>query len=242
MKFCAKSNIGKMRNINQDSCGYHITDDGLGFFIVADGMGGHKAGEVASLTTVETFINGAKEVIELNDKEAVVEFIQIELKKANELILYKAATTEDFVGMGTTAVVAVVRKDNIIIGNIGDSRAYRISNNQINQITADHSYVEQLLKAGSIDEEEARNHPRRNEITKAIGDKFYTAPDIFECECEKGDVLLLCSDGLNKMILDSDILNIVKSNNEPEEMCDCLIKAANDAGGRDNITAIVVLL
>lgn len=241
MNICAKSDIGKMRKINQDNFGYYVTDEGVCFFIVADGMGGHNAGEVASLTAVDTFITGAKQAGKLQNKEEISEFIQVELKKANDLILYKAAASEEFSGMGTTAVTAVIDENGIIIGNIGDSRAYMISGGNISQITTDHSYVEQLLKAGKIDEEEARNHPRGNEITKAVGVNFYTAPDIFEYKYKSGDVLLLCSDGLNKMISDSDIFNIITSCEEPEKMCDCLIQAANDAGGRDNITVIVVL-
>ncbi len=241
MRFYAKSDKGQQRKVNQDSYGCHISTGDIGFFIVADGMGGHNAGEVASALAVETFINSAKENVKATDLDSLRDFISENLKKANETILYKASLSYEQRGMGTTAVVAIVSDGKTIIGNVGDSRAYHVTQGKILQITSDHSYVEQLLKAGSIDAEEAKNHPRQNEITKAIGDKYYTMPDFFECDCNSGDALLLCSDGLNKMISDTEILDIITSNDEPEKICDTLIKAANDAGGRDNITAIVIL-
>lgn len=242
MKFCAKSDKGQVRKINQDSYGFYTADAGASFFIVADGMGGHNAGEVASAVAVNTFIEGAKEHVTEKNVRKITEFIKQTFKKANDIILYEAAGDPGFAGMGTTAVAAVIGEKKAIIGNLGDSRAYVISNNTINQITTDHSYVEILLKAGSIDREEAKMHPRRNEITKALGVQNYIDPDIFEYEYKRGDILLLCSDGLNKMIEDTAILDIVNQNTELDMACGKLIDAANQSGGMDNITVIIASL
>lgn len=144
--------------------------------------------------------------------------------------------------MGTTAVAAVVAGGKLIIGNLGDSRAYLISDHFIRQITADHSYVELLLQAGSIGAEEARTHPRRNEITKALGIRNYSGPDLFESNYQSGDILILCSDGLNKMIEDSMILKIASEEGGPDCICRRLIDAANEHGGLDNITVIAAVL
>ena len=158
------------------------------------------------------------------------------------MILYKAASEPGFLGMGTTAVAAVVAEGKLIIGNLGDSRAYLISDHFIRQITADHSYVELLLRAGSIGAEEARTHPRRNEITKALGIRNYSGPDLFESNYRSGDILILCSDGLNKMIEDSMILKIASEEGSPDLICSRLIDAANEHGGLDNITVIAAVL
>lgn len=242
MKFYAISDIGKMRKVNQDSCGYHTVCDGLGFFIVADGMGGHNAGEVASLATVNTFLDKAKILNEIKSDKHATDFIKGAFRRANDIILYKAAADASMAGMGTTAVAAIVTENNFIIGNIGDSRAYVISDGKIQQITEDHSYVAQLVKAGTIKEEEAKVHPKRNEITRAVGVEFYREPDIFNCEYKKGDVLLLCSDGLDKMVEDDVILNIVLEENEPEQICKKLVDEANAQGGLDNVTVLAVVL
>ena len=241
MKFYALSDKGQERKINQDSCGYYTADTGLSFFIVADGMGGHNAGEVASEIAVETFVDQAKSIKGIDQIEQAPGFIKEVCRRANNIILYKAAADSSRTGMGTTAVTAVVSENKIVIGNLGDSRAYIISDGKINQVTEDHSYVEQLLKAGTIKEEEAKVHPRRNEITKALGVEFYCEPDIFELEYKEGDVLLLCSDGLDKMIDDEMILEIASRDNEPTLICQRLVDAANAAGGLDNISVIAVV-
>lgn len=242
MEFCAKSDTGQIRKMNQDSFGYYTAGADADFFIVADGMGGHNAGEVASAVAVNTFLEGAAQNGRQKNINKITEFIKSTFKKANDIILYKAAGDLSFAGMGTTAVVAIVTKEKLIIGNLGDSRAYFISQGEIRQITTDHSYVEMLLKAGSIDAEEAKVHPRRNEITKALGIRNYVPPDLFELNYTKGDILILCSDGLNKMIEDQAILDIAAANPEPDTVCSKLIGAANQNGGFDNITVITVIL
>ena len=242
MEFCAKSDKGRARKINQDSFGYYTADTGTSFFIIADGMGGHNAGEVASAVAVNTFIEGAEDNGCWKHHEKVIAFIKSTFQKANDIILYKAASEPGFLGMGTTAVSAVIMERKLIIGNLGDSRAYLISARSIRQLTVDHSYVEILLKAGSIGAEEAKTHPRRNEITKALGIRNYSPPDLFEYEYQTGDLLILCSDGLNKMVEDAAILEIATGTAEPDAICSRLIDAANENGGLDNITVIAAIL
>lgn len=242
MEFCARSDQGRVRKLNQDSFGYFTADAGTSFFMVADGMGGHNAGEVASAVAVRTFLDGAKMHPNQTDRSNIITFIQDTFHKANDLILYKASDDPEFRGMGTTAVAAVVTKDRLLVGNLGDSRAYLISNGEIRQITEDHSYVALLLQAGRIDKEEARTHPRRNEITRALGVPNYLEPDFFELEYQKGDILILCSDGLDKMVDDAAILRIAEDSAGPDDICRSLTDEANRNGGLDNITVIAAVL
>lgn len=242
MRFSARSDKGMIRKLNQDSFGHYVDDTGACFFIVADGMGGHNAGEVASAIAVDTFTGGARAMAPAENIDSVIGFIKTTLRKANDLILYKADADAELTGMGTTAVTAIVKEGKLIIGNIGDSRAYLISCGSIKQLTVDHSYVELLLKAGSIDIEEARTHPRRNEITRALGIRNYIDPDIFITDYKKGDILILCSDGLNKMISDELIYEIASGTDDTDNLCESLIEAANRSGGTDNITAIAAIL
>lgn len=242
MKFSAKSDKGLIRKINQDSFGYYVNDTGVCFFIVADGMGGHNAGEVASAIAVDTFTSEARALALQNGTETVPNFIKNTLKKTNDLILYRADAEKELIGMGTTAVTAIVKDGKLIIGNIGDSRAYILSGESIEQLTVDHSYVELLLKAGSIDMEEAKIHPRRNEITRALGVRSYSEPDIFVMDYQEGDILILCSDGLNKMVNDAQIRDIASKSSDTDDICARLIDAAKENGGEDNITVIAAVL
>ncbi len=248
MKFSAKSDRGRVRKINQDSFGYHVGDDGTCFLIVADGMGGHNAGEIASAVAVNTFITGSRSENAAEASFCASDFIKTAMKSANDTIIYKANADPSNAGMGTTAVTAIIGSDRLTVGNIGDSRAYMISGGGIRQITTDHSYVEMLLEAGSISPDEARVHPRRNEITRALGVVNYEGPDIFVTEYSGGDVLVLCSDGLNKMISDDALCGIVLEARgadgeiSPDEICTRLIDAANESGGTDNITVIAAVL
>ena len=161
MKFYALSDKGQERKINQDSCGYYTADTGLSFFIVADGMGGHNAGEVASEIAVETFVNQAKSITGIEKIEQAADFIKGVCRRANDIILYKAAADPSRTGMGTTAVTAVVSDNKIVIGNLGDSRAYILSDSLF-QVTTDHSVVQGMVDRGEITREEARYHPKKN--------------------------------------------------------------------------------
>lgn len=229
------TDIGLLREINEDSCYFYEKDEKF-VIAVSDGMGGHNAGEVASRIAVDTF----KEFAENNDMYGNTEkLLRIAFREINDRIYAYACQNKDARGMGATVVAAVGYEDRVVIGNIGDSRAYIVNDDKIIQITEDHSYVNELLKSGMITAEEARSHPRKNEILKAVGIGMDVFPDIFNIIIKKGDKLLLCTDGLTNMLTDSEILEILNSEENNENATKRLIAVANEKGGADNITAVL---
>ena len=234
-----KTDVGLMRTINQDSI--FVSTQPIGklpnLFIVADGMGGHKAGDVASREAIERFVKYAC-TTHMSDPANILDAGIISVNKD---IFDMANSNRDYSGMGTTFVAASLVENHVYIANVGDSRLYLIGRD-IRQITRDHSLVEDMVRMGVLEREEARTHYKKNVITKAIGvavDKTST-PDIFEIEVENGDKLLLCSDGLTNMVEDYDIKKIVKDNDSIEDAVRELIKQANENGGKDNISAILI--
>ena len=234
-----ETNKGLMRENNEDSLIVEQFDDYC-LYAVADGMGGHKAGEVASSIAIEEIKNLFVSNVENKDFQPP-SFIIESVKKSNERIRERSFNSEECCGMGTTVTMAVLDKLNniIYIGNIGDSRAYLLRNNEIKQITTDHTYVNELIKDGKITEEEAKTHPKRNVITRALGSEDYVHADIFELELYGNDILLLCTDGLTTHVSDDRMLEIIKEFGTSESVRK-LIKQANDNGGTDNITIIIV--
>ena len=234
-----KTDVGLMRTINQDSI--FVSTQPIGklpnLFIVADGMGGHKAGDVASREAIERFVKYAC-TTHMSDPANVLDAGIISVNKD---IFDMANSNRDYSGMGTTFVVASLVENHVYIANVGDSRLYLIGRD-IRQITRDHSLVEDMVRMGVLEREEARTHYKKNVITKAIGvaDDKTSTPDIFEIEVENGDKLLLCSDGLTNMVEDYDIKKIVKDNDSIEDAVRELIKQANENGGKDNISAILI--
>ncbi len=234
-----KTDVGLMRTINQDSI--FVSTQPIGklpnLFIVADGMGGHKAGDVASREAIERFVKYAC-TTHMSDPANVLDAGIISVNKD---IFDMANSNRDYSGMGTTFVAASLVENHVYIANVGDSRLYLIGRD-IRQITRDHSLVEDMVRMGVLEREEARTHYKKNVITKAIGvaDDKTSTPDIFEIEVENGDKLLLCSDGLTNMVEDYDIKKIVKDNDSIEDAVRELIKQANENGGKDNISAILI--
>ena len=239
MKAYGKSDVGLMRTINQDSIFVSMSSVGKlpNLFIVADGMGGHKAGDVASRKSIEEFI---KYVCTTNMTDPA-NILDSGIMEINKIILDLAKSNKDYSGMGTTFVAATIVENHVYIANVGDSRLYLIGRD-IRQITRDHSLVEDMVRMGVLEREEARTHYKKNVITKAIGvaDDKTSTPDIFEIEVENGDKLLLCSDGLTNMVEDYDIKKIVKDNDSIEDAVRELIRQANENGGKDNISAILI--
>jgi len=230
---CAISDTGLVREKNEDS--YIIFECGGTFAVVADGMGGHNAGEVASFVAVQKI----REYIESNiEKDDIKNVLREAFETANEAVFEQAHTSHKYFSMGTTAVLAYIKDDRLYVVNVGDSRAYLITENRISQITRDHSVVAELVRRGEITKIEAENHPQKNMITKAIGTDFKVKPDIFEYEIEYNDIVILCSDGLYSMVSDEEILHIMLTERALQSRLEELKSLANERGGFDNITII----
>ncbi len=237
MKAYAMTDVGKKRTTNQDYV--YASKEAIGnlpnLFIVADGMGGHRAGDLASRYTVETFIEDVKNSDEINP----ISIIESAIRTANRALMEKASESEEYEGMGTTLVVATVVDRSIYIANVGDSRLYLV-NNEIQQITRDHSLVEEMISLGELDKESARLHEKKNIITRAVGADADLIADFFEVEYSAGDIILMCSDGLSNMIEDNNIKNIINEGTDLSDIAHKLIEVANNNGGKDNIAVVLV--
>lgn len=234
------SDIGLVREVNQDS--FFVSHDiDFPLFIIADGMGGHNAGEIASNMAVdiikEVFSNN-REKLSLQDN--IIPIMKDAVEEANRRIYAKSLESSKYAGMGTTVTIAYICDDNIYIGHVGDSRAYYIDNRTISQITEDHSLVNELIKNGSITVTEAKNHPQRNLITRAVGTSKDVKVDTFTRKYDGGHLLLICSDGLTNMISEDKILKEISMHDEIMIICERLIHNAKVNGGFDNITVIVI--
>lgn len=243
MKFYGVTDIGKTRKENQD--GFYICDDfeNVKYFIIADGMGGVNGGKVASTAAIESiksYIDENIYDIEL-EEEQIKKLIREAILEANRFIYQKAMREEIYKGMGTTVILAVVYKNRVYIGHVGDSRLYRIRKNIIRQLTKDHSYVQALLKEGSITKAEAEHHPQKNILLKVVGCEKEIEPDILVKGFIKDDILLMCTDGLTNMISLDDIYStIIKGKGNLKNVCNTLIDMANANGGYDNISVVLV--
>lgn len=226
--YAARSDVGSVREHNEDS---YLVKTPL--FVVADGMGGHEAGEVASNIAVTTMEAHAP-------KSTSPEALAAAVIKANEAVLRGAQDGTGKPGMGTTLTAAFVFEDEATIAQVGDSRAYLLHDGQLQRITRDHSLVADLIEQGRLTEAEARFHPQRSVITRALGSDPHMQPDLYTMHIEEGDRLLLCSDGLCSMISDEDIEEILLDNPAPAHACDALVEEAIIAGGLDNVTVIVI--
>lgn len=236
MKTYSITDIGKRRSANQDFV--YASDRPVGnlanLLIVADGMGGHNAGDLASRYTVESMV----EYIEHSSEKRPIPLISSAIHHANELVIEKARSDKGLEGMGTTVVAATEKDGYLYVANVGDSRLYLIDQ-EIEQITRDHSLVEEMIRVGELQRKDARSHPDRNVITRAIGVRTPVRIDFFDIKLEEGDKILLCSDGLTNMVEDEEILHIVKKCSSPKEAAQRLITEANKNGGKDNISVVL---
>ena len=240
MRAYARTDIGKAREMNQDF--YYVSQEinGMRLCILADGMGGYKGGEIASAlatTSAKEYIQARFDKIEPTT-DNIESLIHNAMDYANEIVYKKSRENVELDQMGTTLEICIIYGNKIYIGHIGDSRIYRIRRNIIRRITTDHSYVETLVKDGTITREEAFYHPRKNMLMKALGCAENIEPDITAKGFLPGDIILMCSDGLTNMLQEEEIYNIVTQN--ASEACDKLIRRANELGGFDNISVIVV--
>ena len=240
IKAYAKSDIGRVREINQDY--YYISDsiDELQLYILADGMGGYNGGEIASKLAIQT----AKSYIEDNfkqidkDKESIIQLVASSMEYANMIVFEKSKENKELEGMGTTLEICLIYNNRAYIGHIGDSRIYRIRKNLIRKLTQDHSYVQKLVKDGKITQEEATHHPQKNMLMKALGCNAFVEPDIMVKGFLKDDIIVMSSDGLTNMVKQEEIYETAKRDIQkaPVE----LVNLANDRGGYDNVTVVVI--
>lgn len=236
MKAYAITDVGSKRSMNQDFfyCNQNAVGSFQNLFIVADGMGGHKAGDYASKLCVRSMVDA----IEKSGHKTPVTMFEEAVGLANEKIYSEANAHVEYEGMGTTMVACTVSDDTMYVANIGDSRLYLLRED-ISQITNDHSLVEELVKNGNLTESEARIHPQKNIITRALGTDTQVNADFFELTVKKDDIILMCSDGLSNMIDDEDMAYIIKNSDTLEAAGKRLIEQANKNGGDDNITAVL---
>ena len=239
------TDVGKVRTIDEDSIlaadlSFGINSESEKFLLlaVADGMGGHAKGEEASKIALNTL---TKTIIpELFGTVSFTELLENGIKNANQEILEYTVKNPESSGMGTTTVCALVKGNNIHLANVGDSRAYVISDDEIRRVTKDHSYVQSLIDEGQITEEEARDHPQKNVITKAVGIMESVEPDTMKLTLDDDESLLLCCDGVIAHLTDEDIHKIICNENNPQNACQQIVDLANQRGGSDNISLIIL--
>jgi len=237
----AKSDVGKVREMNQDFYFASKPEDKLQLYIVADGMGGYKGGEIASRLAVETsrkYIVNNFDTIE-HDRESILKLMKDTIEYANMVVYEKSKESEELSNMGTTIDICLIYLNKVYIGHVGDSRVYRKRRDFFRKLTTDHSYVQKLVSDGTITKEEAYNHPKKNMLIKALGCSPYVEPDVMVKGFLKDDILLMCSDGLTNMLKDEKIVEIINENSE--KACNTLVEKANEQGGYDNITAVIIL-
>lgn len=236
MKTFSKTDIGKARTVNQDYV--YTSETSLGglpnILLVADGMGGHNAGDFASRFVVEDI---KREIAETTERYPET-IIRKAIAEANRKLIVEAKRDERLAGMGTTLVAATVIEHTLYFANIGDSRLYLI-NDEIRQLSRDHSLVQEMVRLGGINAEEAKHHPDKNIITRAIGASEEVEIDFFEYHLQPGDKILMCTDGLSNMVEDEMLFQIVKSSRDVVEAVERLINEANTNGGNDNIGVVV---
>lgn len=237
LKTFSITDIGRKRKVNQDYI--YTSEKPVGnlpnVFIVADGMGGHNAGDYASKVTVETMLAEMENSFEKNPTLIFRKAIE----EANDVIRKRASEDEKLEGMGTTVVVASCMGRFLQVANVGDSRLYVVGS-KIRQITRDHSYVEEMVRIGELDRADARSHPDKNIITRAVGAEDKVEPDFFTVELQEGEIVLMCSDGLTNMLEDEEIRMIISGARDLVEKAESLVEAANANGGRDNISVILI--
>jgi protein phosphatase len=235
-----KTDIGRIRLVNEDRSVVQNDLNGFVLAIVADGMGGHQAGDVASQMAIEVI----QEHLQALEKDMSVDMckaaLQIAIEKANQAIYEFAQSKEQYHGMGTTVVAILANEEFLAIGHIGDSRAYLITADQIVQLTEDHSLVSELLRSGQITREEANHHPRRNVLTRALGTDGNVEVEVGHFGWQTDDIVLICSDGLSGQLDSNALLNILHMEHDLHWKADQLVTEALNAGGDDNISVILL--
>ncbi len=240
MNAYGKTDKGLVRANNQDTFRIELKEDDLGFLVLCDGMGGARAGNIASTRAADQFMQCIQRAsIEQTDTDSLAQLIEDAVVQANREVFDLSQSDASYNGMGTTLVGGICTDNRVILANVGDSRAYMLEDDQIAQMTADHSLVAEMVRTGRLTAEEAKHYPGRNLITRAVGVDSEVDVDLYEITIREGQTLLLCSDGLSGLVTDAEIAAIVSGAPSLEDACDQLISCACEAGGSDNITVVL---
>ena len=237
----SKTDIGRVRKVNQDAVKTEVISDNLAWSVVCDGMGGQAGGDIASniaVIMISKFLSD--NLSELKTSDEIKSVIYEAVSSANQAIYLKSEKDKNLKSMGTTVIVCVVSMNKLYVAHMGDSRAYLISDDEITQITTDHSMVQEMLDNGKLTIEEARNHPQKNIITRALGVNPEIKLEYNTLDIQKGNIILSCTDGLTNTVEEQDIYNICKKCNNKEEAVGKLISKGNKHGGNDNITVSLI--
>ena len=240
IKAYAKSDKGNVRETNEDYFYISNSLDQIQLFLLADGMGGYNGGEIASQLAIQT----AKNYIENNfkdiekDRDSIIQLLGSSMEYANMVVYEKAKENPELQGMGTTLEICLIYNNKAYIGHVGDSRIYRVRKQFIRKLTQDHSYVQKLVKEGTITKEQAEHHPQKNMLMKAIGCNAFVEPDVMVKGFLKDDILIMCSDGLSNMVDQQTIYEMASKN--IEQATKDLVQLAKDRGGYDNITVVII--
>ena len=240
IKAYAKSDKGNVRETNEDYFYISNSLDQIELFLLADGMGGYNGGEIASQLAIQT----AKNYIENNfkdiekDRDSIIQLLGSSMEYANMVVYEKAKENPELQGMGTTLEICLIYNNKAYIGHVGDSRIYRVRKQFIRKLTQDHSYVQKLVKEGTITKEQAEHHPQKNMLMKALGCNAFVEPDVMVKGFLKDDILIMCSDGLSNMVDQQTIYEMASKN--IEQATKDLVQLAKDRGGYDNITVVII--
>ncbi len=240
LRACGLSDVGRSRNHNEDH--FEIVGDGR-LCVVADGMGGHGHGDLASRIAVDAILEHLGDSPEgAEDPEARSGLLEAAINNAHRRLLERVAADEELLGMGTTTVVILIDDSGAVVGHVGDSRAYRLRQGVLEQLTEDHSWVNEQVRAGFLSVDQARSHPLKNVVTRALGGESGIKVDVGEIEVQPEDLYLLCSDGLTTMLRDEEIGDRLREVGEKsvEEVCSRLVGDANERGGLDNVTVVLL--
>ena len=245
MDFWGITNSGKVRKHNQDVFKMLSNDDeDIAVLVVCDGMGGANAGNIASEMAADSFVSYISsrfdEIKENISQNEIAEMMTAAVYAANTAVYLKSMQDDEFEGMGTTLTAAVSTSNGEVVVNIGDSRLYHVANSKITQVTRDHSVVEDMIEKGEITRNEARRHPSRNLITRALGTGYFEPPDVFFLNMESGDSIILCSDGLSNVVSDNEIQFELLSGTAARDICESLVDKALERGAPDNVTAVIL--
>lgn len=240
IKAYAKSDKGKVREINEDAFYISNSLDEVQLYMLADGMGGYNGGEIASnlaILSAKNYIENNFKEIE-KDKESIIQLIGSSIEYANMVVYEKSKEQKELSSMGTTLDICLIYNNRVFIGHVGDSRVYRIRKEFMRKLTQDHSYVQKLVKDGTITQEETAHHPQKNMLMKALGCNAFVEPDVMVKGFLKDDILIMNSDGLTNLVPQEEMFKAAKKN--IEQATKDLVQMANDNGGYDNITVIVI--